>query len=149
MLKFIKIHWFGLILSLLGVLYLWLVILVVLSPRQDKLNRGFIPCTKAMMTDFSACEKGKLWCLMKAVFSNTLCDAGVVLSGVENWAKNKQKTPWANYLFEPEVDKEPNQHPELTKFYEQNKNIRADMAKLYKASLELEREKDEKAKPQE
>ena len=82
MLKFIKIHWFGLIVSLLGLAFLVFFILIALSPRQDKLERGFIPCTKNMMQQMLRCPANqKAWCMTKAIAQNTLCDARVISSG--------------------------------------------------------------------
>ena len=149
MLNFVKIHWFGLSISLLGILYLMFFALIAFSPRQDKLERGFIPCTKAMMTQMLDCPKNKAICFSEAIFKSTVCDAGVIAKGVKNWLNGEQPTPWANYLFEPELDQPAEHHPELDEFYEQNKNIREDMQLLEKARLDLEGENDEQAKPEE
>ena len=149
MFNFVKIHWFGLSISLLGLLYLMFFTLIAFSPRQDKLERGFIPCTKAMMTQMLDCPKNKAVCFSKAILKSTVCDAGIIAEGFENWLNREQPTPWANYLFEPELDEPAERHPELDEFYEQNKNIHEDMQRLEKARLELEGKIDEKTKTQE
>lgn len=141
MLRFIKIHWFGLILTIIGVFYALIFILVFLSPRQDELKRGFIPCTETLVKEMFDCN-GKAWCMSKAIVKNTGCDTKIVLEGFGNWVEGKQPTPWANYLFEPEIGKDQNKeeiHPELEEFYKDNRDIKADMEKLNKQWQELEK----------
>ena len=141
MLNFIKIHWFGLILSVVAVFYTAVFVMVFLSPRQDELKRGFIPCTEILVQDMFDCN-GKAWCMSKAIVKNTGCDTKIVLEGLGDWVKGKQSTRWANYLFEPRMDKENNQdekHPELEEFYRDNRDIKADMEKLNRQWQELEK----------
>lgn len=141
MLNFIKIHWFGLILSIVVIFYAAVFVVVFLSPRQDELKRGFIPCTEVLVKDMFDCN-GKAWCMSKAIVKNTGCDTKIVLEGITSWVKGKQPTPWANYLFEPEMGKEQNEgeiHPELEEFYRDNRDIKADMEELDKKWQELEK----------
>lgn len=145
MLNFIKIHWFGLIAAILGLLFLVLFVLIAVSPRQDQLGRGFIPCTQNMVMQMLRCTENKFWCMTKAVARNTLCDIGVVKKGVKLWLEGAEPTPWASYLFEPvlEIHENGDMHEDLIRFYEQNNNLNTDMQNLDQARLELERKENE------
>lgn len=92
-----------------GVLYLSAV--MYLSPRQDIRDRGFIPCTKQLIFELSDCQRGKLGCPLKLLWQDMKCNIKVVGSGFKNWATGKQPTPWANYLFEPELYVEDEENP--------------------------------------
>ena len=98
---FLKHHWFGLILSLFMLAYLLVFVLVLLSPRYDVQKRGFIPCTETMAEQLIDCDNGA-WCMLKTIVRNGWCDAEVIGGGFRMWLRGEQKTPWANYLFEPE-----------------------------------------------
>lgn len=92
----------------IGVIYL--TIMLFISPRQDALKRGFIPCTENLVIDISSCERGKISCPMKYLWQDLKCNTKVVLNGFGAWVKGEQKTPWKNYLFTPvaqaEIDEE-------------------------------------------
>ena len=88
--------------GLLFFFFFYLTIVMYLSPRQDARERGFIPCTKRLVTALQDCPAGKLGCPFKLLIKDMACNIGVVGTGAANWAKGKQPTPWANYLFEPE-----------------------------------------------
>lgn len=142
MFRFIKIHWFGLIMLILAFIYLAVFLLVLFSPRQDSQNRGFIPCTKEMAAEIFACQENKAWCMAKAVVKNGYCDTKVVFSGFAKWISGKQTTPWENYLFVPDVNGAENQtdiDPELQQFYEQNRDLDIQMNQLERQRLELEK----------
>jgi hypothetical protein len=49
--NFIRHHWFGVITGLVIFAFLSLFMLILLSPRQDALRRGFIPCTEEFVED--------------------------------------------------------------------------------------------------
>lgn len=103
------------------------------------MNRGFIPCTKMLVRELFACTENKTWCMAKNIVKNTWCDTKVVLRGVENWAKGRQNTPWANYYFTPLEDSEQEKEdisPELKQYYEENPDIAKQMETLAQQSLE-------------
>ncbi|MBR1600959.1 MAG: hypothetical protein IJ677_05205 [Alphaproteobacteria bacterium] len=88
----------------------YLTIMLFISPRQDALKRGFIPCTEKLVMDISYCQRGEISCPLRYLWQDMKCNAKVVLSGFGAWVKGEQKTPWANYLFSPvaqaEIDEE-------------------------------------------
>ncbi len=147
--RFIKHHWFGLIISLFMLAYLLVFVLVLFAPRYDEQKRGFIPCTEIMAEELIFCDNNA-WCMLKTIGKNTWCDTKVVARGFGQWLKGEQKTPWANYIFEPQL---PQQNTEteveaeesLQEFYEQTPDIEASMQNLRKLNRELE----EKIKKQE
>lgn len=107
--KFFKLLYYYILAAfVLGVLYL--SIMLFAAPRQDALERGFIPCTKKLVIDMSACEKGRISCPLKHLVQDMKCNVTVVLDGFGGWIKGEQPTPWTNYLFEPkalaEIDEE-------------------------------------------
>ena len=107
--KFWKIVYYG-CLSTFVFLVTYLTVMLFISPRQDALHRGFIPCTQKLVVDMYACESGEVFCPLKFLWQDTKCNVGVVFNGFGAWVKGEQKTPWANYLFEPkalaEIDEE-------------------------------------------
>lgn len=122
-----------------------LFILIALSPRQDKLNRGFIPCTQNMVAQMLRCTENKPWCMAKAVVRNSLCDIRVVGKGLVLWLDGAESTPWSTYFFEPVVEthQKDDMDADLIEFYEQNRDLGADMQNLDQARLELERRENE------
>ena len=140
--NFIKIHWFGILLSFISVLFLGLMALVFYSPRQDALNRGFIPCTQQLVKDIFACGEHKHWCMSKAIVKNTGCDFKVVLGGTKAWAEGKQPAPWSNYLFEPELPKTDlaENNAAVQEYYAENPHSEEDMLKLQQDWNNLEKE---------
>lgn len=107
--RFFKIFYYCcLLLFVAAVTYL--AVMLYIAPRQDALKRGFIPCTEKLVIDISACERGSIGCPMKFLWQDTKCNIAVITEGFAAWVKGTQKTPWANYLFEPvalaEIDEE-------------------------------------------
>lgn len=88
----------------------YLTIMLFISPRQDALKRGFIPCTEKLVIDISACPRGEISCPLKHLWQDMKCNSSVILGGFGSWIKGEQSTPWENYLFEPkavaEIDEE-------------------------------------------
>lgn len=88
----------------------YLTVMLFVSPRQDALKRGFIPCTEKLVIDISSCQRGKISCPLMHLWQDMKCNGSVVLGGFGAWVKGEQSTPWANYLFEPkalaEIDEE-------------------------------------------
>lgn len=85
----------------LGVVYLTTVI--YLSPRTDLQNRGFIGCTRQMVIDLQQCQAGKIGCPFRYLVKDMKCNIKVVYAGLSGWISGNQPTPWANYLFVPEL----------------------------------------------
>lgn len=137
--KFFKKYWFVILVSLFIAVYLTVFLLVLFSPKTDKLNRGFIPCTKKMAEEILRDETKSSWNLVKIIIKNTYCDTTVVFNGLSDWVKGKQSTPWANYFFEPEEDGYIDaDNEELINFYKENPYISKDMEELDKQRQELE-----------
>ena len=141
MLNFVKKYWFTTLITIFIVLYLTVFLCVLFSPKTDKLNRGFIPCTEQMTAKMLQNKEQSSFALAKIIIENTYCDAKVVAKGLTNWVKGEQSTPWANYFFEPEIEPEivPNDE-ELLKFYEENPYLSKDMEELDKKRQELEQQ---------
>lgn len=85
----------------LGVVYLTTVI--YLSPRADLQNRGFIGCTRQMVIDLQQCQAGEIGCPFRHMVKDMKCNIKVVYIGFADWISGNQPTPWANYLFVPEL----------------------------------------------
>lgn len=152
-LNFVQRWWFtGLIILIIsfGIVF---SALILISPRQDNLNRGFIPCTQEMASGMLSCpENGKMRCFAGYVLKNVWCDAKVVGRGMKLWAEGKQDSPWSNYIFKPDLrplddEGNPVDDEELQEFYRQNPNMHQDMKNLIKLhnqlNEELENEKEE------
>ena len=141
--RWLKEHWFGLLMSIFLLLATVYSALIFASPRYDLQRRGFIPCTERLAKAAANCDNSGLVCIMEAIWENSRCDFGVISAGVKNWLGGKQKYPWSNYLFEPELlsDRRGNNDPELNEFYQQNPDLRGEMAKL--KELNEEQDKDE------
>ena len=145
---FIKNHWFGLIISLFVFAFVLVFVLVMISPRQDLQKRGFIPCTEIMAGELLACEDNKAYCMVKAILKNSWCDTKVILSGVKLWSRGEQKTPWANYIFTPDLEEEEETDEGLEEFYEQTPDVEASMNNLKKLNQELENQVQNNQKEQ-
>ena len=65
--------------------------------------------------------------------------------GFKAWLEGRQETPYANYYFEPVLDKEiePDDE-ELKAFYLEHQNIVQEMEELNKKGIELEMQLEEK-----
>ena len=113
--RWLKDHWFGLLMSIFLLLAAVYFILIFISPRYDLQRRGFIPCTERLAEAVADCRENKIVCTMGAIWDNNLCDLGVIYDGLRDWAGGKQKYPWSNYLFEPELfsDRRGGDDPEL------------------------------------
>ncbi len=96
-----------------GVIYL--TTMLFLAPRQDVHDRGFIVCTRELVNNLSECERGRIGCPLKFLWHDMKCNVGIIYTGAVDWLKGKQKTPWANYLFEPQLTA-----PEDQELYQSN-----------------------------
>ena len=141
--NFIKTHWFGLVTGIIIFFFFILFILVLLSPRQDNLRRGFIPCTEIMAENLLSCEENKFFCLIKSVVKNSWCDIKVVGKGIKLWAKGEQPAPWSNYIFTPELSSDAEYDEEAkTEYHKNNSDVKQEMQKLKKLNEELENEQN-------
>ena len=139
MYKYIKKYWFGFLITVFVSFYLMVMSFVLLSPKQDNLNRGFIPCTQEMSQQILANKKQNPFTLAKIVINNTYCDTKVVLSGFANWIKGTQKTPWENYFFTPETNTTKQEKDEaLEMYYKENPDYAKEMQELHEKRLALE-----------
>ena len=146
--RFVKDHWFGLLVSIF-VFFFWCVIALVLAaPHQDEQKRGFVPCTETMAEELRGCN-GRNMCVLGSVVDNTFCNVGVIGEGLKLWMTGKQPAPWSNYLFEPEIkrpsatdDVEPEES--LEEYYQNTPDIAAEMDELQKLNQQLENDSNER-----
>ena len=140
--NFIKKHWFSGLLILIVCCFFALFLVLIISPKQDDKNRGFIKCTQQMVDELSDCEK-KIWCSIKAIGNNTLCDIKIIAEGFTLWLDDKQPYPWSNYIFKPEIMETSVFDEEARKEYLKNHpNVEADMRQLDRLRKELENEEN-------
>lgn len=102
MVKFLKEHWFGFILSFLVFVFLIFSIVITVAPHNDAKMRGFTPCTYQMAQDINQTEDIKFMDVLVIVSSGYGCYFAVIKDGIKDYFSGKQPTPWANYLFVPE-----------------------------------------------
>lgn len=140
--SFVKHHWFGILSGLVVFVFMCVFVLVLLSPRQDAQNRGFIPCTRELADRLLNCgEDRKISCLFGAILRNTWCDMRVIGRGLADWTQGRQSAPWSNYLFVPEAVRDETFDTETAAEYLKNNPApAAEMQKLQKLNEELENE---------
>ena len=102
MVKFIRLHWFGLCLSIFIVLFMIFTIIVAIAPHDDARMRGFTPCTYQMAGALNQEANHKMMAAFKTVTGGYFCYFQVMSEGAKLFMLGKQKTPWENYLFEAE-----------------------------------------------
>lgn len=102
MVKFIRLHWFGLSLSIFVVLFMLFTLIIAIAPHNDAKMRGFTPCTYQMAGALNQETSHKMMNVFKIVIGGYLCYLQVMGEGAKQFALGKQKTPWENYLFEEE-----------------------------------------------
>ena len=142
--NFIKTHWFGLITGIIIFFFFILFILVLLSPRQDNLRRGFIPCTETMAENLLSCEEHKVICLIKSVVKNSWCDTKVVGRGIKLWIKGEQQAPWSNYIFIPELPQDEFFDKEAqAEYFKNNPGTAAEMQQLKELNEQLENDNEQ------
>lgn len=139
---FIKRYWFGGILTIIVCCFLLLFVLLIISPKQDAKNRGFVKCTQDMISSLSDCDR-KIWCSIKAISSNTWCDVKVIAEGFKLWIDDKQARPWSNYLFEPEPNEDSFYDKEaIEEYLKNNPDVKSEMMRLDKLRKGLENEEN-------
>lgn len=105
MLKYFKEYWFVLLQVALIVFIALFLLVVVLAPHNDRKMRGFTPCTYVMAAELERASRQRQFSdVFFTIFKSYVCYAGVIADGGRLWLDGKQKTPWANFLFEPETD---------------------------------------------
>jgi len=140
--SFIKRYWFAATIGLLVSLCFLLLVLLLISPKQDSKERGFVRCTQNMIEHLIVCDK-KIGCSLGAIAVNTLCDIKVVGKGVVDWIDGKQPRPWSNYIYVPEVEPNPFVDEDARQEYlKQHPDIKQEMQKLNKLRKELEDEEN-------
>lgn len=112
--KFFRYLYYAILMLFVGGV-VYLTTMLFLAPRQDVYDRGFIACTRELVNNLSVCERGKMGCPLKFLWHDMKCNVGVIYTGAADWLKGKQKTPWANYLFEPQL-----MTPEDREIYQSN-----------------------------
>lgn len=100
--KFLKTHWFGILLSCWFLLLSLFVVIVILSPHHDAENRGFAYCTHGLIEKIGNCENAGL-CVAGAILHNTWCDIGIIKQSFVDWLDDKHRYPWSGYIFKPEL----------------------------------------------
>ena len=116
---------------------LYLTVMLAVSPKQDKLKRGFIPCTEKLVHGVFQCERGTIGCPLKNLWRDMQCNTGVILDGIGAWVRGRQNTPWANYLFEPQNTEDE---------YADDKNVDMDTLEKNRQFIKAKREELEKVK---
>lgn len=116
---------------------IYLTVVLIISPKNDLKNRGFIACTKNMILNLGECKSGETGCVFKSFYRDTICNLGVISDGFSAWLKGNQSTPWSNYIFEPEWQ-EKSENPYLSNPKEDMENMRLEREFILQKQQELE-----------
>lgn len=140
-LGFFKEYWFGMLTSLILLVGFLFFLLVLLSPRQDIQKRGFIPCTETLAQNILNCPTDtKYRCIFAEIMQNSWCDIKVIGTGLTSWIQGRQSTPWANYIFRPEVYPADQNRDELdAEFYNSSAHPELDLLKLQQLNEIIEK----------
>lgn len=101
MVKFLKDYWFGILMSCLVFFCLLFAVIIAVAPHNDAKMRGFTPCTYQIAADLGQVEKPQLSAVLKIFGTGYECYFSVIVQGTKQYFAGQQKTPWANYFFEP------------------------------------------------
>ena len=147
--SFLKNYWFGTVVALVMFIFMLMFVLILIAPKQDAQNRGFVFCTQNLIDDLADCNRS-IWCSSRAIAKNTWCDFKIIANGISLWTKGEQSTPWSNYIFEPEIPQNAFIDEEARKEYlEKYPDVRQEMETLHKLRKELENEQNLQADPKE
>lgn len=124
---------------------IYLTTVLIISPKNDLQNRGFIACTRDLVLNLGECKSGETGCVFKSFYKDTSCNLGVIADGFSAWIKGNQSTPWDNYIFEPEWQ-EKSENPYLSNPKEDMENMRLDREFILQKQQELENIKNGKIK---
>lgn len=140
--RWIKNHWFGLLISIFLLIMAVYFVIVFSSPRRDAEKRGFIPCTEEMADNILRCNDKKLSCTFWAIIDNNVCNVKIIYTGFLNWKDNKQDKPWSNYLFTPIKSNENSMYDYIADSEDLDDNqafeLAEDLEKIKKLNEELE-----------
>jgi hypothetical protein len=100
--KFVYVFFLTVIVSFV----LYMMTVLIISPKNDLKQRGFIACTRELVLKLGECESGQMGCVFTSFYKDIACNSGVIAKGFTDWLKGMQSTPWANYIFEPEWQEE-------------------------------------------
>lgn len=119
-----------------------MLVLVMLSPKYDAKNRGFVACTHNLLDGIVECDH-TIGCSMGVIIQSAWCDIKMVGSGIKNWAEGRQAYPWSNYIYEPETPKNQLVDEEARiKYLEQYPDTKAEMEEKHRLRKELENEQN-------
>lgn len=127
---------------------LYMMTVLIISPKKDLKNRGFIFCTKQLVADLGECESGQMKCVFGAFYGDIACNCGVIYDGFANWLKGEQSAPWSNYIFEP-VWQEESENPYLSNPEEDMENMALKREFMLQKHQELENIKNRSLKADE
>ena len=142
----IKRYWLGEVMGCLTSIFVVVLVIVIIAPKQESKQRGFVKCTQNMVSQLIDCDKAVL-CSMKAIVSNTLCDIKVINTGISKWLKGEQERPWSNYIFEPETENFESfiDEEERAEYLQKYPNVEQEMQRLNKLREELENEENKQS----
>lgn len=129
------VYLFALIVLVSYVIYMMAVL--VIAPKNDLKQRGFVACTRELVLNLGKCESGQMGCVFKAFYKDTACNSKVITNGFIAWVKGEQSTPWANYIFDPEWQ-EKSENPYLSNPQEDMENMALDREFMLQKQKELE-----------
>lgn len=115
----------------------YMMTVLIISPKNDLKNRGFITCTKQLVLNLGECESGQLVCVFKVFYNDTVCNSKVIADGFAKWIKGEQSAPWSNYIFEPQWQ-EQSENPYLSNPTEDMKNMAMEREFMLQKQQELE-----------
>lgn len=119
-----------------------MMLLILLSPKYDAQNRGFVACTQSLLDELVECEH-KIGCSMRAVAANSWCDIKTIVKGAKDWLNGQQDTPWSNYIYEPEMPKNPLIDEDArAEYLRAHPNTKEDMERLHRQRKEMENEQN-------
>lgn len=127
---------------------IYFAIALILSPKNDFKNRGFVACTKELVMNLGECESGQFTCVLGSFYDDTKCNSTVIFKGFANWLKGKQSTPWSNYIFEPDFQ-DMNEPIDTESIKENMQQIELDRRFMLEKENELEAIKNKALKVQE
>ena len=96
MVKFIRLHWFGLCLGLLVLCFMLFTAIIAVAPHNDARMRGFTPCTYQMAVALQQNRTTPKSHIFKIIGEGYWCYFRVIGEGIDRFVKNEQPTPWAN-----------------------------------------------------
>lgn len=103
----VKDYWFIFLCSAIILVFFLFSVIIAVAPHIDQKQRGFAPCTYQMAETFQMADELGFVQTMTIINKGYVCYLSVMWHGWVLFVKGEQKTPWANYLFEPELEQIP------------------------------------------